>query len=272
MRTILSTHVALLMLFLASCGAGSQNEPPTASEPAVRLYQVSATVLEDRSHGPMLCLGAVLLSLPPQCGDVPITNWDWSQVKSERRGGTISGSYHVVGSYDGKTFTVVNVRPYDPRFQPDEGTYPEATSPCRGTRGGRQDDAHAADAYARSRPDYVTSWVTHLDAREAGPVILNVMFASDRERHLDALWKAWSVPICVIERKVPTGRELAQIRREAEASLDELGLQMLWSSGPDIAPIIQIGLVADPGAKVQAAFDARYGPGVVRLVPALKQL
>jgi hypothetical protein len=112
--------------------------------------------------------------------------------------------------------------------------------------------------------------VTHLDGRETGPVILNVMFASDRERHLDAIWKAWSVPICVIERNVPTGRELTRIRREVEASLDELGLQMLWSSGPDIEPIIQIGVVADSEGEAQATLDARYGFGIVRLVPALR--
>jgi hypothetical protein len=25
----------------------------------------------------MLCLGAMAMSYPPQCGDVPIANWDW---------------------------------------------------------------------------------------------------------------------------------------------------------------------------------------------------
>jgi hypothetical protein len=280
MRAVVFLILAAFVLFLAACGTGTQpagnsgteqDAPPGTSEQAQgSLFQVSATVLEDRNHGPMLCLGAMLMSLPVQCGDVPITNWDWRQVEKERMSGTISGSYHVVGRYDGKAFTVVEVGPYDPDFRPADGTYPEATSPCREMAGGPQEDIHAADAYARSRPDYVTSWVTHLDAREAGPVILNVVFTGDRERHLEARWKAWRVPICVIERNVPTARELTRIRREVEASLHELGLQMLWSTGPDIEPIIQIGVVVDVEGRAQAALDARYGSGVVRLIPALK--
>jgi hypothetical protein len=282
MRTFATVLVAPLALVLAACGSSQQSagntrtgkgEPPAATEPAPgRLYQVSATVLEDKSHGPMLCLAGILLSLPPQCGNVPITNWDWRGVKAERMNGTVSGAYHLVGRYDGKTFTVVELGPYDPDFEPDDGTYPEPTSPCRNAAGGPQEDAPAADAYARSRPDYVTSWVTHLDGREAGPVILNVMFSGSRERHGEARWKAWTVSICEIERNDQTARELARIRREVEASLGELGLQMLWSSGPDIEPIIQIGVVADPEGKAQTTLDARYGPGVVRLEPALKPL
>jgi hypothetical protein len=34
--------------------------------------------------------------------------------------------------------------------------------------------------------------------------------------------------------------------------------------------VIEIGIVADPGGEAQAALDERYGPGVVRLIPALK--
>jgi hypothetical protein len=45
---------------------------------------------------------------------------------------------------------------------------------------------------------------------------------------------------------------------------------MLWSSGPDIEPVIEIGVVADPGGAGQAAFDARFGPGLVRVIPALR--
>jgi hypothetical protein len=74
---------------------------------------------------------------------------------------------------------------------------------------------------------------------------------------------------CVIERDVPTADELARIRKEAEASLDELGLQMLWSDGPGVEPVIEIGIVVDVGGKGQAALDARHGAEVVRLIPAL---
>jgi hypothetical protein len=61
-----------------------------------------------------------------------------------------------------------------------------------------------------------------------------------------------------------------RIRKEAEASLDDLGLEMLWSAGPGVEPIIEIGVVVDVEGKGQAALDARYGARVVRLIPALK--
>jgi hypothetical protein len=52
--------------------------------------------------------------------------------------------------------------------------------------------------------------------------------------------------------------------------VDELGLQMLWSEGPDVEPVIEIGVVVDVGGNGQAALDDRYGIGVVRLTPSLK--
>jgi hypothetical protein len=45
---------------------------------------------------------------------------------------------------------------------------------------------------------------------------------------------------------------------------------MLWSAGPGVEPIIEIGVVVDVEGKGQAALDARYGARVVRLIPALK--
>jgi hypothetical protein len=82
--------------------------------------------------------------------------------------------------------------------------------------------------------------------------------------------EVWGGPLCVVERNVPTADELARIRKEAEASLDDLGLQMLSSAGPGVEPIIEIGVVIDVEGKGQAALDARYGTGVVHLIPALK--
>jgi len=105
---------------------------------------------------------------------------------------------------------------------------------------------------------------------EFGPVIVNAVFTGDRERHEVEMRKVWGGPLCVVERDVPTADELARIRKEAEASVDELGLQMLWSEGPDVEPVIEIGVVVDVGGNGQAALDDRYGIGVVRLTPSLK--
>jgi len=290
MRTIVAVAAVPLALVLAACGAGgpsavggstAANEPPPAvSEPDPdRLYEVGATVLEDSTHGAMLCLGGILESLPPQCGDVPIASWDWQAVEGEETaGGTTWGTYHVVGTYNGRTFTVSEVGPYEE--EPSAfGTDADFTSPCREPAGGwpgldkaTQEDARPAHAYARAQRDYVTSWVTQLDpaALEFGPVIVNVVFTGDGERHSAQIRKVWSGPLCVVERDVPSARELDRIRKEAEADLDELGLRMLWSQGPAVEPVIEIGVVVDVEGKAQAALDARYGAGVVRLIPALK--
>ena len=285
MRINGSFVVLVSALFLAACGAGdpsssAADEPPaTVSAPDPdQLYEVNTTVLEDRTHRPMLCLSGILESLPPQCGNVPIANWDWQAVSGEERlSGTIWGIYHVVGSYDGKAFTPIAVGPF--KEDASGPTDSDFSSPCPEPEGGwsgleqaTQEDARQAAAYARSQPDYVTSWVTHLEPAQAefGPVIVNAVFTGDRERHEAGIREVWGGPLCVVEREVPSADELSRIRKEAEASLDDLGLKMLWSAGPSVEPVIEIGVVVDVEGKGQGALDARYGTGIVRLIPALK--
>jgi hypothetical protein len=279
-----------LALFLVACGADGPSAggagtavgepPPIVAEPdGGQLYEVDATVLEDGTHGPMLCLGGILESFPPQCGDVAIAGWDWQAVEGEQSAsGTTWGAYHVMGRLDGETFTVTGVAPSEGE-PPGFGTAPDFTSPCQEPKGGwggldeaAEEDVHRADAYARSQPDYVTSWVTQLQPAEleAGSVIFNAVFTGEAERHEADIRKVWAGPLCVVERDVPTARELERIRSEAEASLDGFGLRMLWSQGPGVEPVIEIGVVVDVGGAGQDALDARYGAGVVRIIPALK--
>jgi hypothetical protein len=286
--------LAVFVLWLTACGAdrprtdgprreavksgAAEREPIVLQRRPGPLYEVSAMVLEDETHGPMLCLVAVLTSLPPQCGDVRIAGWDWRAVAgAETARGTTWGMYDVVGRYDGKVFVVTEVGPYE--ANPSAvGTDVDFATPCREPAGGwtgldeaTQDDARAALAYARSQPGYVTSWVTHLDAAklEFGPVIVNAVFTANRMRHQMAIRNVWGGPLCVVERDVRTARELRRIRREAEATLDGLGVQILWSSGPGTEPIVEICVVVDSGTRAQAALNERYGLGVVRLLPVL---
>ena len=287
--------VAPLALLLAACGADgpsagdatttADEPPPVVSElDPGQLYEGNGMVCEEGTRGPMLWLGGIPMILgPPQCGGIPLVNWDWQAVEGEAiEDGTTSGSYHVVGTYDGETFAVTDVGPYedDPSAF---GTNPDTRSPCHEPEGGwvvpdpahnTQNDVGSAAVYARSQPDYVTSWNTHLEPAqlEFGPVIFNAVFTGDAEGHEAEIRKVWEGPLCVVVRDVPTARELGRVRKEAEAGLGDLALQMLWSAGPGVEPVIEIGVVADVGGKAQAALDARYGPGVVRLIPALKPL
>ena len=289
MRRILAVGLAPLVLLVSACGAAERTAggprttgegPATSTAPAPEptgLYQGDGMVLEAKDRGPELCLGGVLDSLPPQCSGVPLLGWDWATVEGEERaGGTTWGSYHVVGRYDGETLTVTDVRPYEEGAS--FGTDPDFSSPCPAPNGGweafgvvTQDETEAVHAYAKRQPDYVISWHTHLRPAEAefGPVVVNVVFTGDAERHEAEIREFWDGPLCVVERPGRTESELAQIRKEAEASLPALGLEMLWSSEAGVDSAIEIGVVVDVDGKGQAAFDARYGPGVIRLFPAL---
>jgi hypothetical protein len=285
MRGILPALVALTALVLAACGGRGAAEPVTAGPStsaggAGPLYEADGTVLDDPTGGPRLCLGIALTSLPPRCGSIPLAGWDWRTVAGERTvAGTTLGDYHVVGTYDGESFAVVDVGPSDHEESAFEGES-DFSSPCPEPPGGwvvrdpdhaSQEDDGPAVAYARAQPDYVSFWVTHLDPAqlEFSPVIVNVVFTGGAERHEAEIRKVWNGPLCVVERDVPTARELGRLRKEVEAGLDDLGLEMLWSSGPDVEPVIEIGVVVDAEGRAQAALDERYGAGVVRLFPAL---
>lgn len=285
--------VVPLALVLSGCGgdgAGARGANSAAEEPQPvitepdgrQLYEANGMVCEKGTRGPRLWLGGMRLVLgPPACDGIPLASWDWHAVEGEEsEDETTWGSYHVVGSYDGESLAVTDVGPYedDPSAF---GTNPDTRSPCDEPDGGwvaaepahnTQNDVGRAAAYAESQPDYVVSWVTHLEpARlEFGPVIFNAVFSGDAGRHEAEIRNVWDGPLCVVVRGVPTARELDRIRKEVEAGLGDLGLQMLWSADPAVEPVIEIGVVADVGGKGQSALDTRYGPGVVRLIPALK--
>jgi hypothetical protein len=290
MAKLVSGFLALLALLPAACGTDGPSagtgttarEQPRVEPDPDRLYEGNGAVCDDGKSGPMLWLGGFpLIKAPLPCGGIPLVNWDWQAVKGEETddAGTIWGSYHVVGEYEGETFAVTEVGPYE-----DEsafGSNPDTTSPCDEPLGGwvvpdpahnTQNEVGRAGEYARSQPEYVASWVTHLepDRFEFSPVIFNVIFTRDVTRHEAEIRKVWEGPLCVVARDAPTARELARIRKEAESSLDDLALEMLWSSGPGVEPLVEIGVVADIGGRGQAALDARFGPGLVRLVPALR--
>jgi hypothetical protein len=289
MRTVLLTAALLPALFLSGCGAsepgavgvstGPREEP--ASKPA-QLYEADGMVLE-AEHGPMLCLAGVLLMYPPQCGDIPIANWDWDAVEGEKSGsGATWGNFHVVGTFAGETFTVTEVGPSHPGGE-DFGTNPDFTLPCPEPDGGwvvpdpahnTQEETRRAHAYARAQPDYVISWNDHLDdeLQEFSPVVLVAVFTGDAERHEAEIHKVWDGPLCVVQQEGYTEKELMAVRREAEHWLeDELGLRMTWSQeGPLGRGAAEVGVWIDPGGAGQAALDERYGPGMVRLFPALR--
>jgi hypothetical protein len=298
MRTLLIT-AALLPALVAACGSGDTGPGPGAggssvTMPAVdptQLFEGSGTVLDDGS-GPQLCLGGVAESYPPQCSGIALAGWDWDAVdREESAAGTAWGEFHVVGTYDGETFTVARAGPYDPGAVADGGDR-DFSTPCAEPEGGWvaadpgkavEADFTAGAAIAQGLPTYVTLWVDYaedltpeeLDERavqgDSVLQIMNVIVTEDAVGAEAAIREAWGGPLCVTEREGHTAAELTAMRLEAERFIEEeLGLETIWSSEGDVGLAAEFGVVVDPGGAGQAALDERYGAGLVQLFPALR--
>ncbi len=255
---------------------------PRPQSPAIS-NEATTSVLESDAHGPMLCLGVILDSLPPQCGDVPITNWSWNDVDGEEQvAGTTWGEYHVVGTFDGESFTVTEVGP--PRRSPSEDNEDAIDTPCPEPDGGWQasDPDRVSDrdwertaAAARKASDFAGVWIDHVAVTdpesgvERTGIILNVAFTGDLERHEAELRETWGGPLCVVEHP-RTLRELRGIQRElGDIAEEEFELQILWSSSSEVHGVVEIGVVTID-AETRAALDERYGTGAVEAEPALR--
>jgi hypothetical protein len=284
MRSRLSIPIVVLaLLALAACAErgtiGGSPEPVDPFQP----YQADTTVLESPDHGPMLCLGGVADSYPPQCGDVPVENWDWGSVLGEESAaGTTWGSFHVVGTYDGTLFTLIEAGPFQP--SPREDGDPVDT-PCPEPEGGwvsvdasraTEEDMHATMHAAEDEPDYSGFWIDYVEDPGEGPVapggiIANVAFTGDVERHTAEIRQRWGGPLCVVEHEW-TLEALKRAHRELRGAVgSELDLQILGSGISMTRNQVEAGVViADE--ETRSAVDARYGEGAVLLVPALTPL
>lgn len=273
--------VLLPLLLVVACGDDEQ----TVRGDGPQAYEADGTVLESPEHGPELCLGGVAESYPPQCGGVPITNWDWDEADGEESAsGTTWGSYHVVGTYDGEAFTLTEP-PTDSRPAPTEpeGAY-DFTTPCPEPEGGwasevtdparaTQDAVSPASEYASAQDDYGALWLDWIgddptseeQAMEPGAFVLNAAFTGDLAEHEARLRELWGGPLCV-SRSERTSAELQRIQQEVS---EELGADLL-SSGvdePNGAVYVHVLVATD---EQQRALDERYGEGLVHLTGALR--
>jgi hypothetical protein len=131
---------AMPLLLLAGCAAGGPGGDGPAQTAAAqgRRYQTTGTVLQSPDHGPELCLTGMAGWLPA-CRGLPITNWRWDQVEGHQTAhGTTWGTYHLVGTYDGASFTVIRADLAPPMRRPSaaERFKDEPKSPCPEPEGG----------------------------------------------------------------------------------------------------------------------------------------
>nr|MBA3399511.1 hypothetical protein [Acidimicrobiia bacterium] len=266
-------------------GSAPVNEP--------QLYRAVATVLEDDTHGPQLCLGAIAESYPPQCGGLDITNWRWDDVAHQPEQpndpnlGEITakwGEYVVVGTYDAEaqTFTLTEparaAKPSDYEQQPE----PDLSTPCdEPERGWPQateaDVTTAADNIAEANeagdgtaitvpPATDDGWI----ARYAGlwlsrnPLVLNVAVAvpsgeeAGPERDpVATIREFYEGPLCI----VPATRSLAELQHIQDEITADASSEFT-SVGVDVPLNKVIVELPAPNAELERDLAERYGDAV----------
>lgn len=269
---------------------------PTAMLPADGPVMARATVL-DEGDVPMLCLGGIAMSLPPQCSGPAVADWDWAEhPDAEPVGGVTWGEYTMVGAWDGTTFTPSEARETTPQDWPVEDTQELFASRCEEPEGGwvpvdpatTTDDAlSAAHRVAEKLPGYAISWGDQSinphwqetqDLHESGGTpslevqqvmndpaytILNVGVTDDLAGAEAAVREVWGGPLCVtrFDNTNVRLREVAKDLRKLPGSLN--------SGYGSISNTVEISVIHDDGS-IQAWADEEYGEGVVTVTSALQ--
>jgi hypothetical protein len=277
----------LLVVTLAACGspairAGSVSPTPSpAQTPSYRgeqRYEFNGGVLENPTHGPELC-GIMALSYPPQCGGVPVAGWSWSDAAGESRyGGTIWGSYRVVGTYNGKTFTVTEP-PGPVHNSPDP---PKAASPCAKPAGGWErpnpqrttiEDVDAVGRYMEGQHDSAGLWLSDNPVgtnseQDLTHAAINAGFTGDLERHEAEIRKLWGGGLCLFVRDRSLA-ELEKIRAQAQSYAKSIGLELRSSDANEVTWTVDIGVFfADAAA--QKKMDDHFHSVTVKLLSEIK--
>lgn len=286
---------------LTGCGdATSRATPspaaasPTAPLPAEGAVRTSTTVLDD-GDGPVMCLGDMAFSLPPQCDGPGVAAWEWAEhPEHESASGARWGRFDLVGTWDGATMTPTEVSaaaPLEVSAGPI-GDYPFTTrceEPDGGWVGGdpaTTTNAAKGDAnrVAETLPDYGIVWGDqsinpHWDEWQGheGPpslelqqamndpayTILNVGVTDDLARAEAALREVWGGPLCVY-RLDNTFAELRRIAGELGDLPGNLGAQF-----GTVSNRVELRVIHDDGS-IRAWADEEYGEGVVDVTAALE--
>ncbi len=181
---LLPSVAAVLVVVLGGCGSavtpgGDTVSVPTATTaaPPSRVPAAEGTVtgqgmvLQVSERTPVLCLGPVRESFPPQCDGTPLSGWDWDAagVQDEAGDGEVRtrwGTYAVTGLFDGRTLEVTGAVPlalYDVAVSPS----PRPVAPPRLT----EERWTAIEAAVASLPGMLSV----VREAPAGPVHLTVV-------------------------------------------------------------------------------------------------
>ena len=261
-------------LFAVACGEKQTQtqRPSVATSPDEdQLYSTVGLVLDThKNRPPLLCLGAVMESDPPQCYEgIPMEKWNWEDVRvgegKQPYPWGVYGDYELTGRYDGKTFTVVEAGP-PPEYEGEEEEAEEDFTSCPEPEGGWEspdptkvdrDDLVATTQAAEKHPDSAGAWID-------GP-ILNLAFTGDLESHEATARETWGGALCMVEYRY-TYEQLRDIPKELDEDFD---IESIWSDVDVRENQVEIGAVfVDPST--EAAIAERYGEGTVKIYSRLQ--
>jgi hypothetical protein len=217
--------VALGLVVIGACGSASKAAVPRGPQ----LYEGSFTVLSEPGKPANLC-HVIETSLPPQCDGLPVVGWNWDAVSDEEsRNGTNWGAWHVVGTYNGKHFTLVGTPTSRQRADPPE-TKRDFSPAC--------DDPDVVDASedfreweAMTQVDefeiqhLVAAWVSDPRGEWDGPFVGSIVVLPGAKAAAVALVRRhYAGALCVVERDGPTEARLEEVQhqlndREARAAI-----------------------------------------------------
>lgn len=297
----------------ASSGAPTIGSTPSATYPSTSTPTPSSsasgraagelfahsTVLARPGKAPVLCLGAVAQSLPPQCDGPSIVGWDWATAPAEASSlnGTRWVDAYVVGTYDGTRFTLTR-----PPISPAAWTGPapaappiDPTTPCSAPAGGWQvlDPARTTTATleqafttAQKQPGFAG---LRVDPASVGPTaapgmtlsggpseapqspqstILTVWVAGDAATAERAIRAVWGGMLCVATAP-RSDQELQALMNRVSGRFAELG--MLSMDRNVATGVVRVVVIYDDGS-LQGRLDVDYGPGRVTVSSALKPM
>ena len=284
--------LAGVALVLGGCGG----QPPadgtavvTAAQPSVGLvplaydgrFRAVGMVLENRDHGPQLCVGVIGTSDPPTCIGPDIMSWDWDAVEHNVASGTKDGFYVLVGTFEDEIFVLTEPAVVDDGTLtgPEPFAGIDLSTPCPPPPGGWTpvDPArttHSAYQAAAERAESLTGfggvWIAPIEDQGIGEgpgtggatndpqsFVMNVSTTGDlhaMERELRALWGG---SLCLSKA----------VRSEAELSAVQAGLTDLpgsvgvWTDVREGQVVVEVHVAT---VETQRELDERFGAGVVR--------
>lgn len=268
------------LVALAACASPDGTGP--SGSLAGTLYEATATVLQAPGDVPRLCHN-VMDSYPPQCHGPELVGWDWDAVDAESANGTTWGEYHVVGTWDGERFTLVEpAQPADPALS-HAAAEPDFSSACPEPAGGWRpvdpakatfEAQEAALARAAEAPDYAGAWLdqSYLDelavdrddpaameevANDPTRAVLNLAFTGDLAEREQWIREVWGGPLCLSQAE-RTLQELFDIQRRVHEDLPDV-----FTSGVDETRNVVTVTVMVVTPELQREVEQRYGEAVV---------